>query len=195
MIDRCDATGISHSPLAPSPFEACCAILIPVTFARVTARYILSQSGTIGVTSRPSCRILVIRCDCATPPLTRRKVATTPFLASFTLANSERNGVGTMESIIMSHSRTTAYPYLSFALSTPSYTPSLDMLVLSSCLPRSSHRRAALLLQLVEHDLSIPSPPSLSFDLPSLSGGEVDTHSFTTSLAQFHMLAQRVLPR
>ncbi|KAI6168650.1 hypothetical protein EDD17DRAFT_1528932 [Pisolithus thermaeus] len=79
-------------PWTPSPFEACCAILIPVTFARVTARYILCQSDAIDVPSRPSCCILAIRCDYATEQLTGRKAATTPILASFTLANSERNG-------------------------------------------------------------------------------------------------------
>ncbi|KAI6168706.1 hypothetical protein EDD17DRAFT_1529557, partial [Pisolithus thermaeus] len=92
-----------------SPFEAYWAILIPVTLARVTARYILSQSGAIDVTSRLSRCILVIRCDYATQQLAGRKVATPPSLVSFTLADSEGNGAGTMEPIILSHSRTTAF--------------------------------------------------------------------------------------
>ncbi|KAI6142915.1 hypothetical protein EDD17DRAFT_1660995 [Pisolithus thermaeus] len=110
-------------PYTPSPFEACCAILIPVTFARVIARYILSQSGAIDVTFRPSCCILVIGCDYATQQLTGRKVATTLFLASFTLANWERNGVGAMEPIIMSHSGTTAFGIASLPFICTVYPP------------------------------------------------------------------------
>ncbi|KAI6024606.1 hypothetical protein PISMIDRAFT_424907 [Pisolithus microcarpus 441] len=97
---------------------------------------------------------------------------------SFPLAYTRGNGVGAMESIITSYSRTTALGItpLLFACTLYSYMSALNMVMLSLYPLRPSNRRAAYLLPLVEHD------------------GGADTRSFTTNLAQLRLRTQRASP-
>ncbi|KAI5996306.1 hypothetical protein EDD15DRAFT_2251690 [Pisolithus albus] len=67
-------------------------------------------------------------------------------------------------------------PYLSLAPSTSSYTSSFHMFVSTPPLPQRSHRRASHSVPVVEHDLSLLSPPPFSPRSPGFSGGGMDLH-------------------
>ncbi|KAI6016604.1 hypothetical protein PISMIDRAFT_683470 [Pisolithus microcarpus 441] len=100
-----------------------------------------------------------------------------------------------MESIIPSQNRTT-----SFGIASLPFTCTIHSLlhVISQytgviTLSASIHISPSSPLLLVECDSSIPSQPSFSPGSPLFSDSGADIHSFTTSLAPLHLLAQRAL--
>lgn len=138
-----------------------------------------------------------MRRDCTTQQLTGREGATTTFfLTTFPLAYTQGNGVGAMESIIPSHTRTPALgiTHLPFSCTLYSYSSSHNMVVLSLYLLQSSDQRAAYSLPLVENDFNDTLSPSFSPGSRSSSDGGADTHSFTTSLAQLRLCTHRTSP-
>ncbi|KAI6161932.1 hypothetical protein EDD17DRAFT_603868 [Pisolithus thermaeus] len=156
------ARGVVHSLLdVPSPpFEAYCAVLILVTFARIFAEYV--PPNLAASTSVPD------------PPVASSSAGVTvlPLPGNYLrLADTEGSEDCTFVPIAPSYGRNQLFgdASVTHAPSISSYMSSLDVLVSTLCSPRSSYRRVSHSIPLVEHDPSTPFPPSFS--------GGVDTHT------------------
>ncbi|KAI6026713.1 hypothetical protein BKA83DRAFT_4246811, partial [Pisolithus microcarpus] len=150
------------------------------------AVYVVPKSGTSHITSRPSCNVLVGRCDRTTQQLPGNHLllpCASPIRKETKVAPWS-----------LSHHRTVerrcseSHPYLLFAPFIPFYTSSLIVPVSTLCPPRSSYRcvfHSAVLASLIHRY----SPHHLSVERSRIASLPALLHSICTH-GESHLFGQ-----